>query len=114
MTSIPESRRARAIIFAPAGGLVPQTLKKIREGGTLALAGITMTNIPEMEYADLYHERTIRSVANSTRRDVEDLLDYAAKIPIQTEVETFALEQANEVLLRMKESELTGGAALII
>ena len=103
----------RAIIFAPAGRLVPATLRRIRKGGTLALAGITMTAIPAMDYSLIYGERTVRSVANSTRRDVEELLRLAAEIPIRTEVQTFPLEEANEVLRRMKHSELKGGAALV-
>ncbi len=104
----------RAIIFAPAGGLVPATLRWLRKGGTLALAGITMTPIPSMDYSLLYGERTVRSVANSTHQDVRELLRLAAEIPIRTEVATFPLEAANEALLRMKESELRGGAALLL
>jgi len=101
-----------AIIFAPAGPLVPLALRALRKGGTLALAGIYMTPIPQMDYQLLYGERTVRSVANSTRKDAEDLLKLAAEIPIRTEVEVYPLEQANEVLLRLKRSEIQGAAVL--
>ncbi|HID10019.1 MAG TPA: zinc-binding alcohol dehydrogenase family protein [Candidatus Latescibacteria bacterium] len=101
-----------AIIFAPAGPLVPLALRALRKGGTLALAGIYMTPIPQMDYQLLYGERTVRSVANSTRKDAEDLLKLAAEIPIRTEVEVYPLEQANEVLLRLKRSEIEGAAVL--
>lgn len=103
-----------SIIFAPAGSLVPRALERLERGGTLALAGITMTSIPEMDYDLIYGERTVRSVANTTRQDAEDLLREAAEIPIRTVVETFPLEEANRVLLMMKQSKLRGGAALVI
>ena len=103
-----------SIIFAPAGTLVPQALKVLDRGGTLALAGITMTPIPEMDYSLIYGERTVRSVANTTRQDALELLEEAARVPVRTVVETFPLTDANQVLLRMKESRLRGGAALVI
>lgn len=102
-----------SIVFAPAGPLVPVALSALDKGGTLVLAGITMTPIPEMDYSLLYWERTIRSVANTTRRDAIELLKVAAEIPIRTVVNTFPLEEANEVLLMMKHSELKAGAVLI-
>jgi len=102
-----------AIVFAPAGGIVPEALRVLNPGGTIALAGIHMTNIPEMPYELLYGERTVRSVANSTRQDVIELLDLAVKIPIHTDVTEFPLSQANEVLLAMKESRFNGDAVLI-
>ncbi len=102
-----------AIIFAPAGPLVHQALKALNRGGTLALAGITMTRIPEMDYGLIYGERTVRSVANTTRHDAAELLREAAEIPVRTVVETFPLEEANRVLRMMKESRLKAGAALI-
>jgi propanol-preferring alcohol dehydrogenase len=103
-----------SIVFAPAGPLVVDALKVLDKGGTLALAGITMTPIPEMDYDLIYGERTVRSVANTTRRDAEELLEAAAEIPIRTVVETFPLEEANRVLQMMKASELRAGAALLI
>jgi len=102
-----------AIIFAPAGPLVPQALRVLNPGGTIALAGIYMTPIPEMPYDLLYFERTLRSVANSTRQDAIELLKLAEEIPIHTTVTTFPLEEANEVLLAMKESRINGDAILI-
>jgi propanol-preferring alcohol dehydrogenase len=103
-----------SIIFAPAGWLVPEALRVLDKGGTLALGGIHMSPIPEMLYDLLWHERTIQSVANSTRQDAIDLLRVAAEIPVKTEVELFDLEQANETLLRLKRSEINGAGVLVI
>ena len=103
-----------AIIFAPAGGLVPHALRALRKGGTLALAGIYMTPIPSMPYDLLYYERTLRSVANSTRQDVTELLAIAPKVPIHTEVQTFALSDANEALQLLKEGKIDGAGVLKI
>jgi len=100
------------IIFAPAGPLVPQALRVLRKGGTLALAGIYMSSIPELNYSLLYGERTVRSVANSTRADAEGLLQVAPQIPIRTEVESYPLEQANQALERLKQSAVRGAAVL--
>lgn len=108
----PEKLRA-AIIFAPAGGLVLDALRVLDKGGTLVLAGITMTPIPEIDYAKLlYHERRIRSVANATRRDAEDLLALAAEIPLRTTVEISALRQINDALQRLKRSEIRGAGVV--
>jgi propanol-preferring alcohol dehydrogenase len=101
-----------SIIFAPAGGLVPEALRVLGKGGILALAGIHMSPIPEMDYSLLYGERTIRSVANSTRGDAEGLLALAAEIPIRTDVETFPLSDANHVLERLKKAEIRGAGVL--
>jgi propanol-preferring alcohol dehydrogenase len=101
-----------SIIFAPAGALVPQALRVLRKAGTLALAGITMSSIPAMDYSLLYHERVLRSVANSTRQDAREFLQLAAEVPLQTEVELFSLEQANQALLALKKSEIKGAAVL--
>jgi len=101
-----------AIIFAPAGLLVPQALRVLRRAGTLALAGITMSTIPPIDYSLLYHERIIRSVANSTRKDCREFLQLAAEIPLQTEVQVFNLPQANDALLAMKKSEIRGAGVL--
>jgi propanol-preferring alcohol dehydrogenase len=103
-----------SIIFAPAGELVPVALEALDRGGTLALAGITMTPVPQMDYQLIYGERTIRSVANTTRQDAEELLRAAGEIPVHTVVEIFPLEDANEVLLMMKQSALRAGAALMV
>ena len=104
----------RAIVFAPVGRLVVQALRVMRQGGTVVHAGIYSTPIPQIDYDLLYHERTIRSVANSTRKDVEELLQVAAEIPIRTEVEVFPLRDANRVLQMMKASKIRGAAALQI
>jgi propanol-preferring alcohol dehydrogenase len=109
----PPSPMNACIIFAPAGALVPKALAALDKGATLALAGITMSPIPEMDYGLIYGERTIRSVANTTRDDATELLRAAAEIPVRTVVDTFPLEQANEVLAMMKTSALRAGAALI-
>jgi propanol-preferring alcohol dehydrogenase len=103
-----------AIIFAPAGRLVPEALRVMRKGGTLALAGIHMSPIPEMDYRLIYEERSVKSVANSTRRDALELLSLAPKIPIRTEVEVFALEQVNQALALLKESKIMGAGVLTI
>ncbi len=104
----------RAIIFAPVGNLVLDALRVMRKGGTVVHAGIYSTPIPQIDYNLLYHERMIRSVANSTRRDVEEFLQVAAEIPIKTEVETFPLREANRVLQMMKASKIRGAAVLEI
>lgn len=103
-----------AIMFAPAGPLVVDALRNLRKGGTLALAGITMTPIPQLEYSLLYQERTVRSVANSTRDDVRECLQLCAEVPVHTEVETFSLDQANEALAAMKHSKIRGAGILRI
>jgi propanol-preferring alcohol dehydrogenase len=101
-----------AIIFAPAGGLVPQALRVLRKGGTLALAGITMSPIPQMDYSLLYEERVVRSVANSTRQDAREFLELAAEVPLQTEIEVFELEQVNLALQALKKSEIRAAGVL--
>lgn len=103
-----------AIIFAPAGRLVLDALRVLERGGTLALAGIYMSPIPQMDYALLYNERTVRSVANSTRRDAEDLLRIAAEIPIRTEIEIFSLHEANRALQLLKQGKIKGASVLAI
>ncbi len=103
-----------AVIFAPVGQLVQQALRVLRKGGTISLAGITMSPIPELDYALLYQERTVRSVANSTRQDVRDLLRLAVDIPIRTEVRVFPLEEANHALQLLKQSRLSGAGVLAI
>ena len=110
----PPGRLDSAVIFAPVGRLVIEALRVLGKGGTIALAGITMSPIPELDYGLLYQERTVRSVANSTRQDVLDLLKLASEIPIRTEVQTFPLEQANHALHLLKESRFRGAAVLRI
>jgi len=111
----PPAKMHASIIFAPAGRLVPAALRALERGGTLALAGVTMTPIPELNYDELlYWERTVRSVANFTPQDARELLRAAAEIPIRTTVQTFPLEQANEALLALKRSEIDGAGVLIV
>jgi len=104
-----------AIIFAPAGEIVLDALKALNKGGTLALAGIYMTPIPQMDYTEhLYYERTIRSVTASTRKDGEELLQIAAKIPIRTKITSFPLEEANKALQLLKQGQINGAGVLKI
>lgn len=111
----PPARLDSAIIFAPAGALIPKALRALRKGGTLALAGITMSAIPQMDYSLLYHERILCSVANSTRQDVREFLELAAEAQLQAEVQIFEeLEQANQALAAMKASEIRGAGVLHI
>ncbi len=109
----PPDRPDRAIIFAPAGWLVPQALGILRPGGTLALAGIYMDAIPPLDYErHLYREKTLRSVTAATRADARELLDLAVRIPIRTKVTRFALEDANVALEQLKRGTLSGSAVL--
>jgi propanol-preferring alcohol dehydrogenase len=102
-----------AIIFAPVGSLVPAALRVVKRGGIVVCGGIHMTDIPSFPYRDLWHERTITSVANLTRRDGEEFLELAARIPIRTETQTFALAQANEALDALRDGRLRGAAVLV-
>jgi propanol-preferring alcohol dehydrogenase len=103
----------RAVIFAPSGALVPQALKHLRKGGTLAINAIHMSPIPEFDYNLIYGERTIRSVTNATHKDASEFMQLAAQIPVRTEITTFPLRQANEALLQVKRGEINGAAVLI-
>jgi propanol-preferring alcohol dehydrogenase len=102
-----------AILFAPAGELVPAALGNLKMGGTVVLGGIHMSPIPSMPYELMYHERVVRSVANNTRQDGEDFLALAAKIPIETLVETFPLAEANRALNSLKNDAIRGAAVLL-
>jgi len=103
-----------AIIFAPAGELVPQALKKLCKGGTLSLAGIHMSDIPQMQYAEhLFFERDLCSVTANTRQDGRELLAEAAEIPIRPRTVTYPLEQANQALQDLKADKINGSAVLV-
>lgn len=104
----------RAILFAPVGGLVPRALEKIRPGGTLAINAIHMTSIPEIPYHLIYGERTLRSVANATYQDGLEFLKLAVEIPIESTIQMYALKDANQALLDVKNSSLNGEAVLRI
>lgn len=110
----PPTKVDSAIIFAPAGELVPVALKSLKKGATLVLGGIHMSPIPPLDYELLYHERVIRSVANNTRQDGEDFLRIAAQIPIHTQVQVFSLREANQALGTLKDDAIRGAAVLKI
>jgi propanol-preferring alcohol dehydrogenase len=104
-----------AIIFAPVGDIVPRALKALRKGGTLALAGIYMTDIPGMSYKDhLFYERDIHSVTANTREDGRELLAEAASIPIRPHTTTYSLEEANRALQDLKADRISGTGVLLI
>lgn len=103
-----------SVTFAPAGWIVPLALGHLRPGGTLAVNAIHMSPIPEMDYQLLYGERVLRSVTNFTRQDANEFLQLAGEIPIKSEVELFPLVEANDVLIRLKVSEIRGAAALAV
>jgi propanol-preferring alcohol dehydrogenase len=102
-----------AIIFAPVGSLVVAALRATAKGGTVVCAGIHMSEIPAFPYGMLWGERVIRSVANLTRRDGEEFLALAPRIPVKTSVEALRLDQANEALTRLREGRLTGALVLV-
>lgn len=101
-----------AIVFAPAGEIVPAALQVLRKGGRLILGGIHMSPIPSFAYDLLYQERMIRSVANNTRRDGEEFLSLAAEVPIHTKVQVYPLAEANRALNALKNDEISGAAVL--
>jgi propanol-preferring alcohol dehydrogenase len=102
------------IIFAPVGALVPVALNALAKGGVVVCAGIHMSDIPSFPYELLWGERAVRSVANLTRLDGEEFLRIAPQVPINTEVEAFALDEANEALRRLRAGEIRGSAVLTI
>ncbi len=102
-----------ALLFAPLGALVPAALAAVARGGTVVCAGIHMSDIPAFPYALLWGERSVRSVANLTRRDAEAFLEMAPRVPVRTRVETFPLERANEVLERLRQGLIRGAAVLL-
>jgi len=108
----PPEKLDSAIIFAPAGEIVPAALRALKKGGTLALGGIHMSTIPPLDYNLLYQERVVRSVANNTREDGHDFLRVAAEIPIRTEIEIFPLAEANRALNALKNDAIRGAAVL--
>jgi propanol-preferring alcohol dehydrogenase len=110
----PPKKLDAAIVFAPAGEIVPAALKALKKGGALILGGIHMSPIPSFSYDLLYQERVIRSVANNTRQDGEDFLRVAAEIPIRTHVQIFPLAEANRALNGLKNDAISGAAVLRI
>jgi alcohol dehydrogenase, propanol-preferring len=112
-TAMPPEPLDAAIIFAPIGSLIPAALRATIKSGTVVCGGIHMSDIPSFPYQILWEERVLRSVANLTRKDGEDLLALAPKVRVKTEVETFPLLQANEALSRLREGKLQGAAVLV-
>jgi alcohol dehydrogenase, propanol-preferring len=108
----PPTKLDAAIIFAPAGELVPAALKTMKRGGAVVLGGIHMSPIPPLSYDLLYWERSLRSVANNTRQDGEDFLKVAGEIPIKTQTQIFPLADANEALNALKNDAIRGAAVL--
>lgn len=113
LTPPPEPLDA-AIIFAPVGSLVPAALRVLSPGGTVVCAGIHMSDIPSFPYALLWEERQVRSVANLTRRDGEEFLALAPKVPVRTTVTTFPLEDANRALDSLRAGKLEGAAVIVV
>jgi alcohol dehydrogenase, propanol-preferring len=101
-----------AIIFAPVGALIPAALQAVRKAGVVVAGGIHMSDIPSFPYRILWGERVVRSVANLTRRDAEEFLALAPKVPVRTETELFPLAEANEALDRLRAGRLRGAAVL--
>ncbi len=108
----PPKKLDAAIVFAPAGEIVPAALKALKKGGVLVLGGIHMSPIPSFNYELLYQERMIRSVANNTRQDGADFLRVAAEIPIRAHVQIFPLQEANRALNALKNDAIPGAAVL--
>lgn len=111
---VPPQALDAAIIFAPVGSLVPAALKAVSKGGVVVCAGIHMSDIPSFPYNILWEERSVRSVANLTRKDGDEFLALAPQIPIQTQVQAFPLKAANEALAVLREGNITGAAVLVM
>ena len=110
---LPPEKLDAAIIFAPVGALVPAALLALAKGGIVVCGGIHMSAIPSFRYVDLWNERVIRSVANLTRRDGEEFLEIAPRVPVKTKTETFPLEEANAALEKFRSGKLNGTAVLV-
>ena len=102
-----------AILFAPVGSLVPAALRAVRKGGAVVCAGIHMSDIPSFPYSILWGERVVRSVANLTRRDGEEFLALAPRVPVRTEVEIYPLSRANDALANLRAGRVRGAAVLL-
>jgi propanol-preferring alcohol dehydrogenase len=113
-TERPPEELDAAIIFAPVGELVPAALAAVAKGGVVVCAGIHMSEIPSFSYDLLWGERALRSVANLTRRDGEEFMELAPKVPVRTQIREFRLEEANEALQHLRAGELQGAAVLSI
>jgi propanol-preferring alcohol dehydrogenase len=111
---VPPKKLDAAMIFAPVGALIPAALRALAKGGIVVCGGIHMSDIPSFPYVDLWNERAICSVANLTRRDGEQFLEIASRIPIKTKTEAFPLEKANTALDNFRTGRLDGTAVLVI
>jgi alcohol dehydrogenase, propanol-preferring len=111
--SLPPERLDAALIFAPVGALVPAALRALDKGGVVVCAGIHMSDIPAFPYADLWEERSMRSVANLTRLDAEEFLALAPEVPVQTRATVYPLENANEALDDLRRGRIEGAAVLV-
>ena len=111
---LPPEKLDAAIIYAAVGPLVPAALHALAKGGIVVCGGIHMTDIPSFPYVDLWQERMITSVANLTRRDGEEFLNIAPRVPVKTKVEIFPLEEANTALETFRAGKLSGNAVLKI
>lgn len=111
-TLMPPEELDAAIIFAPIGSLLPQALRATVKGGTVVCGGIHMSDIPSFPYRILWEERVVRSVANLTRRDGEELMEIAPRVPVRTEVRLFRLEQANDALESLRQGLVHGASVL--
>jgi len=111
---LPPAPLDAAIIFAPAGELVPAALRAVAKGGTVVCAGIHMSDIPSFPYSILWGERVVRSVANLTRQDGEEFLALAPQAGVRTVVQPYPLEKANEALADLRAGRLTGAAVLVV
>ena len=111
-TATPPAKLDAALVFAPAGELVPIALSHLDKGATLVLGGIHMSDIPQLPYALLYGERTVRSVANNTREDGRAFLSEAARVNVRTHVQHFPFEAANDALIALKGVGIRGAAIL--
>jgi len=112
-TELPPVPLDAAIIFAPAGSLVPQALRAVKKGGTVVCGGIHMSQIPAFSYDLLWEERTVCSVANLTRQDGEAFFPLAAQVPVKTSVQDFPLSEANEALNRLRGGTIEGAAVIV-
>jgi propanol-preferring alcohol dehydrogenase len=113
-TQAPPEKLDAALIFAPVGSLIVDALRATTKGGTVVSGGIHMSDIPSFPYRLLWEERTIRSVANLTRKDGEDFLAVAPRVPVKTQIHTYTLEAANQALDDIRSGRLQGSAVLIV
>jgi alcohol dehydrogenase, propanol-preferring len=112
--ALPPEPLDAALIFAPVGALLPAALRATAKGGVVVSGGIHMSAIPSFPYELLWEERVLRSVANLTRRDGDEFLALAPQVPVHTSVQSFALEEANEALQRLRQGQIEGAGVLAI